>query len=54
MEYPWESPPGTINVPAAYLFSVDSTLRLPGGRNLLKLIKLLLDRFYVFFTGSAF
>jgi len=49
-EYPWEAPPSTINVPASYNFPVNSTLRLPGGRNLLRLTKVMLDRFYVFFT----
>jgi hypothetical protein len=49
VEYPWEAPPGTINVPASYNFPVNSTLQLPKGRNLLKLIKVTLDRFYSLF-----
>lgn len=49
-EYPWEAPPGTINVPASYEFPVNSTLQLPKGRNLLKLTKTTLEKFYVFFT----
>jgi hypothetical protein len=49
VEYPWEAPPGTINVPASYNFPVSSTLQLPRGRNLLKLIKVTLDRFYSLF-----
>ncbi|MBC8233028.1 hypothetical protein H8E77_26080 [bacterium] len=49
-EYPWEAPPSTINVPASYNFPVNSILQLPKGRNLLRLIKVMLDRFYVFFT----
>jgi len=50
VEYPWESPSGTINVPASYNFPVSSTLQSPRGRNLLKLIKVTLHRFYLFFT----
>lgn len=49
VEYPWEAPPGTINVPASYNFPINSTLQLPRGRNLLKLIKVTLDRFYSLF-----
>ena len=50
VEYPWEALPGTINVPASYNFPVNSTLQSPRGRNLLKLVKVMLDRFYLFFT----
>lgn len=47
-EYPWEAPPGNINVPALYEFPVN--LRLSSIRHLLKLIKTILDKFYVFFS----
>lgn len=49
VEYPWEGPLGTINVPAFYDFPVNVALQSPSGRSLLKLIKVTLERFYVFF-----
>ncbi|MGQ9625938.1 MAG: hypothetical protein ACUVV0_03420 [Anaerolineae bacterium] len=49
-EYPWEAPSGTVNTPVSYGFPVSSTLKLPKGRNLLKLIKTTLEKFYSFFT----
>ena len=49
-EYPWETAPGTINVPASYNFPVSSTLQLPRGRKFLRLIDVTLDKFYQFFA----
>jgi len=50
VEYPWEDPVGTVNVPARYIFPVAAMLREPKGRNLLKLVKTTLTRFYACFT----
>jgi hypothetical protein len=50
VEYPWENPPGTVNVPAGYAFPVAVTLQEPRGRNLLKLVRITLTRFYAYFT----
>jgi hypothetical protein len=50
VEYPWESLPGVTTVPASYNFPVHSTLQLPRGRKLLKLVDIALNQFYRIFA----
>ncbi len=45
-EYPWEAPQNIFNAPATYEFAIGSALREPGGRNLIKLIRTVLLKFY--------
>jgi len=46
-EYPWEAPGGIIQTPAAYKFAIKKVLHEPRGRNLIKLIRTALEKFYV-------
>ncbi len=47
-EYPWETPVGTVHVPATYSFTVSSQLRTPKGIKLLNLILVILEHAYKF------
>jgi len=42
-EYPWETPTGTIQVPATYHFALSSQLRTPKGIKLLTLITVIFE-----------
>jgi hypothetical protein len=46
-EYPWEAPKGVFNVPAMYEFTLGKSLRQPRGHNLIKLIRMALQKFDV-------
>ncbi|MCH8053971.1 MAG: hypothetical protein IH895_07925 [Planctomycetes bacterium] len=48
-EYPWETSGGSIVTPAEHEFSVAADVRKPQGRNLLKLVRVAMDRFDQFF-----
>ena len=48
-EYPWETSGGTIVAPAEHDFSVAEDVKKPQGRNLLKLVRVAMDRFDQFF-----
>jgi len=45
-EYPWEAPQNTFHAPAVYEFTISKALREPRGRNLIKLIRTALTKFY--------
>jgi len=46
-EYPWEAPTKAILTPATHEFAIKQVLREPRGRNLIKLIRTALEKFYV-------
>jgi hypothetical protein len=48
-EYPWETPLQEVAVPASFDFPVLKELRGPQGRKLLKLVRVMLRDFDVFF-----
>ena len=50
-EYPWQAPNGTIQTPATHEFVIKKALREPHGRNLIKLIRTALEKFYVLYKA---
>jgi hypothetical protein len=49
-EYPWQSPDRKIHTPMRYEFPVIRQLLEPSGLNLIKIVDLVLQRFYRLFT----
>lgn len=49
-EYPWEVPKGVLHIPANHEFALGKALRQPRGHNLIKLIRMALQKFDILHT----
>lgn len=49
VEYPWQSPDHTIQIPTQFDFYQITELQKPGGVNMVKFIQKVLDKFYYLF-----